>query len=203
MVGDFGISKCLSHTLEFAVTSTGTPLYLSPEICQGLKYDSKTDMWNLGIVLFEMLTLDRPFQGATIPEVIKAILANSRPPLPSDTDPLLASLVDRLLVTNPNKRASAQDLLEIPEILAQAQILLPQKPKRPLILDHGFSDEEEEPRKPEEEEKTQSRPMPGSAKSKEEEPSPYVVSPVDQKQKTPIALVRLPPSGPVKIPPRL
>ena len=48
-IGDFGISKWLSHTLDLATTAIGTPHYLSPEICRRQPYSHKSDMWSLGI----------------------------------------------------------------------------------------------------------------------------------------------------------
>jgi|TARA_B110000305_G_C19400706_1_gene619983 NIMA (never in mitosis gene a)-related kinase len=62
-IGDFGISKKLDNTLDMAKTQTGTPYYLSPEVCMGQKYDNKSDMWMLGCVLYELCTLSRPFKG--------------------------------------------------------------------------------------------------------------------------------------------
>ena len=47
-IGDFGISKWLSHTLDLATTAIGTPHYLSPEICRRQPYSHKSDMWSLG-----------------------------------------------------------------------------------------------------------------------------------------------------------
>jgi NIMA (never in mitosis gene a)-related kinase len=62
-IGDFGISKVLENTSDFAWTSLGTPYYLSPEICMGQKYDYKSDTWMLGCILYELCTLRRPFEG--------------------------------------------------------------------------------------------------------------------------------------------
>lgn len=62
-IGDFGISKKLDHNEQFTNTSIGTPLYLSPEICQGVEYGLKTDIWNLGCVLYELFTRKKPFEG--------------------------------------------------------------------------------------------------------------------------------------------
>ena len=50
-IGDFGISKWLSHTLDLATTAIGTPHYLSPEICRRQPYSHKSDMWSLGLKL--------------------------------------------------------------------------------------------------------------------------------------------------------
>ena len=56
-LGDFGISRTLSHENDFATTGIGTPQYLSPEICRQQKYDYKSDIWSLGCVLYEMCAL--------------------------------------------------------------------------------------------------------------------------------------------------
>ena len=59
--GDFGVSKLLQSTLAKASTEIGTPLYLSPEIVKGEKYDKPTDIWSLGVTLYEICALKRPF----------------------------------------------------------------------------------------------------------------------------------------------
>ena len=65
-MGDFGISKELNNTLDYAKTSLGTPFFLSPEICSGEKYNFKTDIWMLGCVLYELATYEKPFQGDSL-----------------------------------------------------------------------------------------------------------------------------------------
>jgi NIMA (never in mitosis gene a)-related kinase len=62
-LGDFGISKVLENTMDYAKTSLGTPYFLSPEICSGNKYNFKTDIWMLGCVLYELSCLKKPFEG--------------------------------------------------------------------------------------------------------------------------------------------
>jgi NIMA (never in mitosis gene a)-related kinase len=62
-LGDFGVAKVLSNTLACAETQTGTPYYTSPEICLGKRYNHKTDVWSLGCVLFEMVTMTHAFHG--------------------------------------------------------------------------------------------------------------------------------------------
>jgi NIMA (never in mitosis gene a)-related kinase len=58
-IGDFGIStkQIMSSTL------VGTPSYLSPEVCQGMPYDKKCDIWALGCILAEMACLKKYFEG--------------------------------------------------------------------------------------------------------------------------------------------
>ena len=57
-LGDFGIACFLKTTMDQAKTQIGTPFYLSPEICMNQKYDQKSDMWALGVVLYEVIDTD-------------------------------------------------------------------------------------------------------------------------------------------------
>ena len=59
-LGDFGIAKGFKNTLDKAKTMVGTPYYLSPEIIACKPYDSKSDIWSLGVLLYEMLTFKMP-----------------------------------------------------------------------------------------------------------------------------------------------
>ena len=65
-LGDFGIARMLDQTAGFAETVVGTPYYLSPEIVQAQEYNFKTDVWSLGVILYEMFALQPPFNGNNI-----------------------------------------------------------------------------------------------------------------------------------------
>ncbi len=62
-LGDFGIARLLSGTHDLARTCVGTPFYLSPEVWENRPYDSKSDLWALGCVLYEMATLKHAFEA--------------------------------------------------------------------------------------------------------------------------------------------
>lgn len=60
-LGDLNVSKCLTEGL--LVTQTGTPYYASPEVWKDKPYDEKSDIWSLGCVLYELVSLRPPFMG--------------------------------------------------------------------------------------------------------------------------------------------
>ena len=85
----------------------GTTAYLSPEQIRGDSVDARTDVFSLGIVLFEMLTGRRPFEGRTSADVMSAILHQDAPALAtlrSDAPPQLTWLVRRCLAKDPERR---------------------------------------------------------------------------------------------------
>ena len=59
-VGDFGVSKIMPAPGQLARTAIGTPYYLAPELVNGEQYGFKADMWALGVVLYELMTLRAP-----------------------------------------------------------------------------------------------------------------------------------------------
>ena len=62
-LGDFGLAKGVSGQSQFAQTYVGSPFYMSPEQCNEQGYNEKSDIWSLGIILFEMANLAPPFQA--------------------------------------------------------------------------------------------------------------------------------------------
>jgi len=64
-IGDFGISKILTDTEQFAETMVGTPYYLSPEICKKNQYREKSDIWSLGCVLYELMNMKHAFEASS------------------------------------------------------------------------------------------------------------------------------------------
>jgi len=84
----------------------GTPTYMAPEQARGRPIDRRVDIWAFGCVLFECLTGERAFSGATLGEVLAAVL-DSEPELsllPAATPPLVRALVARCLVKDPHRR---------------------------------------------------------------------------------------------------
>lgn len=88
--------------LTTAGTLIGTPLYMSPEQCRGADVDSTTDIYSLGVVVYESLSGRRPFTG-TLREVMRGHLKETPPPL-AGVQPGVASVVTRALEKTPADR---------------------------------------------------------------------------------------------------
>jgi serine/threonine-protein kinase len=83
---DFGISKTLGPGAAGSLTATtalmGSPFYMSPEQMQASgAVDARTDIWSLGVIIFELLTGQTPFYGESIPEVCVKVAVKEPPPL--------------------------------------------------------------------------------------------------------------------------
>jgi len=110
-LGDFGIARVLSSTRENARTMVGTPYYLSPEIIDNKPYSFKSDIWSLGVVLYELCALKPPFDAASLPQLAMRITKGNYNPIPSQYSRELRSLVGCLLELNPSKRPSVHEIL--------------------------------------------------------------------------------------------
>src|SRR5690606_35357047 len=98
-ITDFGIARIISGATKQLTTSgvVGTPAYMSPEQAQGKPLDARSDLYALGVVVFEMLTGRRPFEADT-PYNVAVKHVTEPPPAPRTINPLLPVLVDRVLL---------------------------------------------------------------------------------------------------------
>jgi len=114
---DFGIARLEGDGASQTRTgaSWGTPAYMSPEQARGERVDGRTDIWSLGVMLYEMLAGRRPFGGDSMEAMIAAILTQRPKPLERvrpDVPAELARAVERALAKDPVERyASAAELL--------------------------------------------------------------------------------------------
>ncbi len=118
---DFGLAKLEAADSNPNLTSTptesrnltsegqvfGTVAYMSPEQARGGKVDARSDVFSLGVVLYQMLTGERPFQGASAVDMISSILRDTPPSVTDrrgDLPPHLARIVRRCLEKDPRDR---------------------------------------------------------------------------------------------------
>ena len=95
-VADFGIARIDTTTLTMTGMVMGTPSYMSPEQCQGRDSDHRSDLFSAGVVLYELLTGERPFRGS--PEMIAYNICNENPQPPSKISSLpLPPAVDEIV----------------------------------------------------------------------------------------------------------
>src|SRR5256714_15213867 len=115
-VTDFGTAKILQYGASQQTSAMGTPGYMSPEQIKGRGVDGRTDIFALGVVLYQMLTGKKPFIGRDIPPVLYKIL-NEQPAAPQTIDPSIdpgvSSTIMKALCKNPYERyQSCSELLE-------------------------------------------------------------------------------------------
>ncbi len=106
-VTDYGLAKNPSANLTQAGVLLGTPSYMSPEQIQGHELDGRSDLFSLGVVLYELLTGVRPFEGDSISTIIYRVLyEDPRPPAAYNTalPPELNGILERALDKEPDRR---------------------------------------------------------------------------------------------------
>jgi formylglycine-generating enzyme required for sulfatase activity/dienelactone hydrolase/predicted Ser/Thr protein kinase len=145
---DFGLAKLIERPSAEATISAfnslpgavvGTAAYMSPEQAQGLPVDTRSDIFSFGVVLYQMLTGQRPFAGESSAALISAILRdqprpmrNVRPDVPADVEPI----VDRALAKDPAARYQGAAALRTDLVAAHARLTRPPDAvwRRPGVL---------------------------------------------------------------------
>ena len=112
---DFGIARTAERPTTQHGLVQGTVGYLSPEQARGQPLDYRSDVFSLGVVLYELLIGDRLFVGDRVDEVMAQIVGRPIPPLPPSVPPVLRDIVRRMLVRDVAHRAV--DLGEVGDLL--------------------------------------------------------------------------------------
>ncbi len=112
---DFGIARDQTlSTLTGTGLAMGTPMYMAPEVITGNKADGQTDLYSLGVLLYECVSGQRPYSGVQPEKIFKAILTGKHPPLQKASKNVpkqLAKIIERCMKVDPKKRfATAADL---------------------------------------------------------------------------------------------
>ena len=123
-LGDFGIAKGLKSTWEKAKTMVGTPYYLSPEIIKNEPYDSKSDIWALGVLLYELMTFKMPFNAVSLPLLSIKINRGVYQPPPGIYSSEIKDLLKKCLTLEAKNRPSIDEILQLPLIKNRIQNFL-------------------------------------------------------------------------------
>jgi CheY-like chemotaxis protein len=112
-IADFGISKSLGASTAITVVGfvMGTPFYISPEQIDGEPATPCSDLYSLGVILFELLTGERPYPQTRLPALLRAHTEDPLPRLPEEHESM-QFVVDGLMAKNPKERFQS-----VPELL--------------------------------------------------------------------------------------
>ena len=130
-VADFGIAKLKNQSTELTRTGSvvGSPQYMSPEQVRGEALDGRSDLFSVGVLLYELLSRTRPFEGETLSTLVFQILSQEPPSIDTlrpGLPPRLISLVHRMLAKDRDHRvAAAREAIE--EILELERGLPPEQ----------------------------------------------------------------------------
>jgi serine/threonine protein kinase len=118
---DFGLARLASQEITFHKRLQGTPAYMSPEQIHGEKVDHRTDIWSLGVMMYEMVTGKLPFQGDYRQILVYAITNEEPEPvakLRPETPPELAEIIDKAL-----KKDRAERCQQVGELITGLKTL--------------------------------------------------------------------------------
>lgn len=104
LLGDLNVSKVAKQGLLY--TQTGTPYYASPEVWRDLPYDSKSDIWSLGCVFYEVMALVPPFRAKDMNGLYKKVTQGQFDEPPKNYSPELVKLITSMIKVNPKDRPS-------------------------------------------------------------------------------------------------
>lgn len=115
-IADFGFARFLKPA-DLAETMCGSPIYMAPEIQFGRKYTPNVDMWSIGVIAYEMVTLKNPFPQirSQYDLAMEFKMRGSRPysiPSTYNPSPQLQDLVTRLLTIDPTKRLTSEEFIK-------------------------------------------------------------------------------------------
>ena len=120
-LGDLNVSKVAKKGLLY--TQTGTPYYASPEVWKDQPYDSKSDIWSLGCVLYEMTTLKPPFRANDMNGLYKRVLKGIYPKIPQTFSSDLGTMIKTLLQVQSAQRPTCDEILNMDIVKRRLHLL--------------------------------------------------------------------------------
>ena len=124
-IGDCNVSKVVYKGLGY--TQTGTPYYASPEVWNDEPYDSKSDIWSLGCVTYEMLTLHPPFRAESMDGLYQKVMKGQYGKVNSRYSADISEIIKFLLKVNPIDRPSCSQILKHPLVIKRIEFFKEQE----------------------------------------------------------------------------
>ena len=120
-IGDLNVSKVAKKGIGY--TQTGTPYYASPEVWEDKPYDSKSDVWSLACVTYEMLTLHPPFRAESMKGLYEKVIKGKYPKINERYSSDISDLLKLLFKLNPKDRPSCGEILKNPIVVKRMEFL--------------------------------------------------------------------------------
>ncbi|EAY19177.1 TKL family protein kinase [Trichomonas vaginalis G3] len=110
---DFGISRVKSDSDQLMTKMIGTPHWMAPEVFSSNDYTNKVDIYSFAILLWELISEERPYKGYSAPQLIAAVCTkNERPPIPKKCTTKLKNLLTQCWHKNPKLRPTFADIMD-------------------------------------------------------------------------------------------
>ena len=133
-IGDLNVSKVAQKGLGY--TQTGTPYYASPEVWNENPYDNKSDIWSLGCVTYEMLTLHPPFRAKNMEELFNRVIKGQYKRIGDKYSEDMNEIIDFLLKVNPRDRPNCDEILKNPIIKKRLEFFQAQAGESDVMMDN-------------------------------------------------------------------
>ena len=112
LLSDYGVSNQLNSITQEFNTHAGTRLTMAPEILEGKEYNTKCDLWSLGVIIYQLCTKKFPFEGEFDNIILNKIDKLGQSVLDVIEDAKLKDLLSKLLVKEPENRISWKEYFE-------------------------------------------------------------------------------------------
>ncbi|CBI19282.3 hypothetical protein VitviT2T_027333 [Vitis vinifera] len=124
-VCDFGLSRFKANTFLSSKSVAGTPEWMAPEFLRGEPSNEKSDVYSFGVILWELVTMQQPWNGLSPAQVVGAVaFQNRRLSIPQNTSPVLASLMESCWADDPAQRPSFSSIVETLKKLLKSPLQL-------------------------------------------------------------------------------
>ncbi|OHT02582.1 Serine/threonine-protein kinase Nek3 [Tritrichomonas foetus] len=111
-LGDFGVARSLDCG-NLAKTVIGTPFYLAPEIWDNVPYSFAADVYSLGVVLYELCSLKKPYEAETAPELLMKVTKGEVKPIPDFFSKDLKQLISKMMMKDPSLRPTCAQIVQM------------------------------------------------------------------------------------------